>query len=178
MTCFPELPRIACAVPLGSRNPIRVRESPAHARPLANETIKFREKGAKLITRPLPSVLAGLLRAAVDESAVPTGPVDYVIPMLRKQLKSGERDDRVIYRTVRRLAARAGVAEAHVHALRGAFAVHFLETHTGKSKHCGVCLVTSRSERRRSTCGASIAQSPWSVRDLSWDAPGFEDSLV
>jgi site-specific recombinase XerD len=41
------------------------------------------------------------------------------------QRKDG-RDDRIIWRIVKRVAARAGV-EAHAHALRSAFAVYYLE---------------------------------------------------
>ena len=44
--------------------------------------------------------------------------------------RKGDRDDRVIWRIVKRVAARAGV-EAHVHALRAAFAVYYLERFPG-----------------------------------------------
>lgn len=42
-----------------------------------------------------------------------------VIPMLRKQLRRGERDDRLIWRTVQRVAQRVGV-RTNVHAFRAA----------------------------------------------------------
>ena len=44
--------------------------------------------------------------------------------------RKGDRDDRVIWRIVKRVAARAG-GEAHVHALRAAFAVYYLERFPG-----------------------------------------------
>ena len=51
--------------------------------------------------------------------------------MARKQRRKDERDDRVIYYLVKKIAKRAGV-EAHVHALRAAFAVKYLETNPGR----------------------------------------------
>lgn len=142
---------------------------------LAKETIKFREKGRKVITKPLPRLLAELLRAAVDDPGVPTGRDDYVIPMVRKQLRMGERDDRIIYRTVKRLAARAGIGEAHVHAIRAAFAVQFLETHVGDLEALQALMGHKKIETTQVYLRRlNRSQAMERVRDLSWDAPRFE----
>jgi integrase len=55
---------------------------------------------------------------------------DYLIPPEGYLTRKGSRDDRVIWRLVRRVAHRANV-DAHVHALRAAFAVFYLERHPG-----------------------------------------------
>ena len=52
---------------------------------------------------------------------------DYLIPNRRPgAVRRGERSDKIIYSTVKTVAARAGV-KAHVHSLRAAFAVRFDE---------------------------------------------------
>jgi integrase len=93
--------------------------------------IRFREKGGKIQPKPIPDEFAQLLRVAAASGEVDASPDAYVVPMQRKQKHSRERDDRVIYRIVKSLGRRAGI-EVHVHALRAAFAVHFLETHPGE----------------------------------------------
>jgi integrase len=55
---------------------------------------------------------------------------DYLVPPKGYLQRNGERDDRVIWRLVKRVAARAGV-DAHVHALRAAFAAYYLLLHPG-----------------------------------------------
>ena len=70
-----------------------------------------------------------LLRAAIDAGAIGSSLESYVVPMIRKQRRQGVRDSRILLYTVKRLAERAGVDAAHVHAVRAAFAVQFLETH-------------------------------------------------
>jgi integrase len=97
--------------------------------------IRFREKGGKIIWKPVPDVLANLIEAAIAggvyrESLVLLADADrsgdpYLIPPEAK-LQKVERDDRTIWRVVKRVADRAGVA-THVHALRAAFAVLVLE---------------------------------------------------
>jgi integrase len=94
-------------------------------------TLTFREKGGKVITKPLPGEFAQLLRYAIGAGAIGRDPDAYIIPMIREQRRRGDRDDRIIYWTIKRLAARAGV-EATPHAIRAAFAVHFLEGHPGE----------------------------------------------
>lgn len=91
--------------------------------------IRFREKGAKTIWKPVPDELAHLLRLAIADGAIPT-PDSYLIPPEGPLVRSGDRDDRVVWRVVKRVADRAGV-EAHVHALRAAFATFYLEQNIG-----------------------------------------------
>ena len=98
---------------------------------LATGTARFLEKGGNVKVMPLPNELLAILRAAVQAGEVPTSEEDYVIPNRRKaSVRRAERSSKVIWETVKRVAKRAGV-KAHVHAIRGAFAVRFLETHPG-----------------------------------------------
>ena len=53
---------------------------------LDHETARFKEKGGKVITKPLPQELAALLRFARESKEVASAPDHYVIPMARKQL--------------------------------------------------------------------------------------------
>jgi integrase len=145
---------------------------------LDRETVKFREKGNKVIVKPLPHDLASLLRVAAADATVPSLPDDYVIPMVRKQLRLGERDDRVIWRTVLRVAKRVGI-RTHVHAIRAAFAVHFLETHVGDLEALQALMGHKKIETtqiylRRLNREKAMER----VRDLSWGAPRFEASPV
>lgn len=87
--------------------------------------IRFKEKGAKTIWKPAPAKLRSLLDAAIAAGVYQSSD-DYLIPAEGKLSRSGDRDDRVIWRIVKRLAARAEIV-AHVHALRAAFAVFYLE---------------------------------------------------
>ena len=98
---------------------------------LVKGTARFLEKGGKVAVKPMPDELIAILRAAVQAGEVATGEGDYVIPNRRKaSVRRTERSSKVIWETVRRVAERAGV-RAHVHAIRAAFAVRFLETHPG-----------------------------------------------
>lgn len=101
----------------------------------AARTLTFREKGARTIAKPVPHKLADLLDAAVAAGvytdALAAGRGDYLVPSRAVQRRGGERDDRVIWNLVRDVAGRAGV-KTHVHALRAAFAVEYLETHPGQ----------------------------------------------
>jgi integrase len=86
--------------------------------------IRFVEKGRKILTKPLPDEYVLILRAAEAAGVWKSGD-DYLIPNRRPgAVKSPERSDKVIWSTVKIVAARAGV-ESHVHALRAAFAVQF-----------------------------------------------------
>jgi integrase len=86
--------------------------------------MRFHEKGSKSIWKPMPGELAELLRVAVEIGVIESTPTAYVVPMRRPQRRKGERDDRIIYRLIKQIGARAGVA-VHVHALRAAFAVKY-----------------------------------------------------
>jgi integrase len=88
--------------------------------------LRFREKGDKVVWKPVPDELRSLLEAAISAGAIE----DYLVPPEGYLQRKGDRDDRVIWRIVKRVADRAGV-EAHVHALRAAFAVYYLERFPG-----------------------------------------------
>ena len=91
--------------------------------------LRFHEKGEKVIWKPVPDELRSLLEAAITNGAIVEAD-DYLVPPEGYLSRRGVRDDRVIWRLVRRVAERAGV-RAHVHALRAAFAVFYLERHPG-----------------------------------------------
>lgn len=89
------------------------------------QTITFKEKGAKRIEKPM----ALELRKVLTSYVVATGPKEldaHIIPN-RRATKTGERGDRLIYDLTKGVAGRCGI-DAHVHAFRAAFAVHFLRT--------------------------------------------------
>ena len=135
-------------------------------------TIRFLEKGRKVIVKPMPDEYLAILRAA-DGDGIWTSPEDYLIPNRRPSSVRGRvRSDKVVWETIRRVARRAGV-RAHVHALRAAFAVHFIETHPGEALALQDLLGHKRMEttvrhylRRRDSQRLMGA-----VRDLSWSSP-------
>lgn len=100
-------------------------------------TLTFREKGGKTITKPAAATLARLLDQAFLEGVWEgAGDDPWLVPP-RETRRQGwpstpayyrKRSDMLVYRIVKDVADRAGV-DAHVHALRGAFAVQFLEQH-------------------------------------------------
>jgi integrase len=110
----------------------------------AKGTAKFREKRGKVIVKPLADEFAEMLYQIALEGHVPNAPDDYVIPNRAPGLVGGgmpeadrhvvrfyankrpERNNKVVYNNVKRVAGRAGV-DAHPHALRAAFAVRYLE---------------------------------------------------
>jgi site-specific recombinase XerD len=68
-----------------------------------------------------------LLEAAITAGVYDTDDA-YLIPSLASQHRSGDRDDRIVWKTVKKVAERCGI-ECHTHALRAAFAVFFDEHH-------------------------------------------------
>lgn len=126
---WPERLAVNCLAYLGPRRralaQLRVRDYDPVGRLLT-----FHEKGAVTIEKPVPHELARLIEAAIV-AGVYTSDDDYLVPSRALQRRPGDRDDRIIWRLVRDAAAQAGVT-THVHALRAAFAVHFLETHGGE----------------------------------------------
>jgi integrase len=133
-------------------------------------TIRFREKGGKVITKPIPDEFAGVLRAAMSENVMPTKD-SYVIPMPRGQRRIGDRDDRIIWRTIKKLGERAGV-EVHPHSLRAAFAVRFLETHPGEVEALQRLMGHSKMETTQIYLRRlDREQAMERVRDLSWGSP-------
>jgi integrase len=133
-------------------------------------TLTFREKSAKTIRKPVPDRLADLIDSAIA-SGLYESPDDYLIPGRAVQRREGNRDDRIIWRIVREVARDAGVT-THVHALRAAFAVRFLElkrndvlTLKELMGHARIetTLVYLRRLNRR--------QAMETVRDLTYDPP-------
>ncbi len=140
----------------------------------AERTLTFREKGAKVITKPVPDRLADLIDAAILAGVYHEQ--DYLVPGYAGQRRRGDRDDRVIWRIVRRVANRAGV-ETHVHALRAAFAVHFLEEKPGEL----VALQKLMGHRRLETTLVYLRRldrrrSMETVRDLNGYGASSRDS--
>lgn len=88
------------------------------------ERMRFREKGGKIIWKPIPLELTVTLQSAIRAGVYENE--DYLVPAEGYLVRKGDRDDRVIWRLVKKVAARAGV-ETDVHALRRAFAVAYLE---------------------------------------------------
>lgn len=138
---------------------------------LENGLITFQEKGGKTIVKPLPDEYVAILRQA-DDDGIWARPEDYLIPNRRPAaVRRSERSDKIVWETIRRLAARAGVT-CHVHALRAAFAVAFDEAHPDELIALKELMGHSRIEttlvylRRKDRNKAMEA-----VRDLSWAAP-------
>jgi integrase len=119
---WPEFICVTTAVYLGARRAAlaRVRQGDID---LVHGTIRFFEKGSKVAVKPLPSEYQAILLAA-EQDGLWSGPDDYLIPNRRPaSVRRVERLDKIVWNTVKRVAARAGI-RAHVHALRGAFAVN------------------------------------------------------
>jgi len=129
--------------------------------------MRFREKGAKVISKTIPDELVAILRAA-EEDGLWLGPDDYLIPNRRPQTRKGERSDKVVYRIVTDVAKRARV-RAHPHAIRAAFAVRFIEQ---KPKRI-IALKELMGHARLETTLVYLrrqdkAREMEAVRDLSW----------
>ena len=137
----------------------------------------FREKGGKIVRKPLPDTYAAILNAAIEVGAVSIAPREYVVPSERLPRRA-ERDDRVIYRIVKRLGARAGV-DVHPHALRHAFSVRFLEQHPGEIEALQRILGHSKLETtQRYLRSMEQERLMERMRDLNWgtryEASGVE----
>jgi integrase len=74
--------------------------------------LRFHEKGGKTIWKPIPTELKGLIDSAIAAGAIKEPPDDYLIPPEGPLVRARERDDRVVWRLVKRIANKAGV-EAH-----------------------------------------------------------------
>lgn len=162
---------VYCLAYLGPR-----RQALAHARVSAYDrharTLTFLEKGGKTIAKPVPHKLADLIDEAIRDQEYASVD-DYLIAGRAPQRKPGERSDKIVWHLVRSVAKRAGV-KTHVHALRAAFAVYYLETHRDENAifalkdlmgHARIetTLVYLRRLDRR--------QSMETVRDLDWSPP-------
>lgn len=102
---------------------LRVSDYDAFAEP--HPTLTLHEKGGKTIKKPVAAKLAEIL-AAADLDGVWTDEDDYLIPGKASQRRPGERDDRIVWKVVKDVARDAKV-KSHVHALRAAFAVFFID---------------------------------------------------
>ena len=137
--------------------------------------VRFTDKGGKVIEQPVPDEFLAVLREA-EQHGVWEGPDDYLIPNRRRKTTNPKgRSSKVIYETVKKVAKRAGV-RTHVHALRAAFAVEFLESHPGQIESLQTLLGHDRIETtmvylRR----MNRAKAMESVRDLSF---GFSPRAV
>jgi integrase/recombinase XerD len=131
-------------------------------------TMRFREKGRKVIVKPIPYELLEVLRIAEQQHLWVSGE-DYLVPNRRPTMvRRQERANKVIYETVTKVARRVGV-RTHVHALRAAFAVAFDEAHPKEVIALKELMGHARLEqtmvylRRKNKAAAMEA-----VRDLSW----------
>jgi integrase len=137
-----------------------------------HRTIRFAEKGGKVITKPLPDEYVDILCAAVEAGIWKSGE-DYLIPNRRPgAVKSPERSDKVIWETVKKVARRVGVV-ATVHALRAAFACQFDEANPGqvftlKELLGHADIATTLTYLRRKDKAKAMEQ----VRTLSWGGGG------
>jgi integrase len=141
-------------------------------------TIRLVEKGGKVATKPLPDEYLAVLVAA-ERDGLWNGPDAYLIPNRRPaSVRRVERSDKIVWETVKRVAARAGV-RAHVHALRSAFAVQFDEAHPDQVIALKELMGHTRIETtlvylRRKDRAKAMEQ----VRDLSWRLSGFEPQAL
>ena len=130
--------------------------------------VRFREKGGKVIVKPLPDELRAIYLEA-EEAGIWLSSRDYVIPN-RRPARGKERSPKVVYSIVKRIAARARV-DAHPHSLRAAFAVQFDEQ---KPQHV-IALKELLGHARLETTMVYLrrkdkAKAMEVVRDLSWAA--------
>jgi integrase len=143
---------------------------------LAGGLIRFAEKGGKIAVKPMPDEYLAILRTA-DHNGVWAGPEEYLIPNRRPaSVRRPVRSDKVIWNTIKTVAARAGV-RAHVHALRAAFAVQFDAAHPGeihalKELMGHANLETTLIYLRRK----DKARAMETVRDLSFGSPTVPSS--
>jgi integrase len=131
------------------------------------QRIRFKEKGAKTIWKPVPDELAGILDRAIAEGVYEHDD-DYLVPSFSKQRRAGTRDARIIYGAIDKAAYQANV-KTHVHALRAAFATYYLEQNDKDLIGCKELLGHKRVETtmvylRR--LDKEQAMEP--VRSLSW----------
>lgn len=142
-------------------------------------TMRFLEKGGNIIEKPVAGKLAQILDAAIFAGVYETDD-DYLVPSEAVQRREGDRDDRVIWKSVKRVAADAGVT-THVHALRAAFACYYLET---KGDDHVLSLQDLMGHQRLETTLIYLRRRNRklgmdTVRDLDWDeAPTFEALAV
>jgi hypothetical protein len=133
------------------------------------------EKGGRVHVVALPNPYLALLLELIRAGEVTPSAEADVVPMAREQRRSGNRDDRVIWRIVKDTGKRAGVPQVFPRALRHAFSVRFLEQHPGEIEALQWLLGHARMETTQRYLRAMEHQRLLDrVRDLSWDTR-FED---
>jgi integrase len=167
-----ELNAMSIAAYLGPRrHALAMLRSPDYNQ--ATGEMRFHEKGDKTIWKPVADELRLVLDASIARGEIsPSYPFQadppYLVPPEGYLQRPAARDDRVIWRVVKKVAARAGV-NAHVHALRAAFAVFYLDSFGrdtyGLQKSMGhSSMKTTETYLRR--YDARKAMQP--LRGLSW----------
>jgi integrase len=139
--------------------------------------LRFHEKGGKTVWKPVPDELRTMIDAMIAQGVV-AGPGDYLVPSEGGLVRKGRRDDRVIWRSVKEVADRAGV-EAHVHALRAAFATFYLESNVGDveglKEHMGhESIATTQTYLRRLDKQVAMERN----RSMSWGAATLDNALL
>ena len=139
--------------------------------------LRFHEKGGKTVWKPVPNELRQMFDAMIAQGVI-SDPGDYLVPSEGGLVKPGNRDSRVIWRAVKAVADRAGV-DAHVHALRAAFATFYLETNTGDveglKEHMGhESIATTQTYLRRLDKQAAMERN----RSMSWGVSLDNDLLT
>jgi site-specific recombinase XerD len=132
----------------------------------ARGRIRFKEKGRRTIWKPVADALAVELNDAFYD--LDPSPEDWLVPPASQQRRGGTMDGRRIWKNVKRVAEEAGV-ECHVHALRAAFAVFYLEEHDGNV----LALQALMGHRQLATTQVYLRKMDRdlamdSVRDMSW----------
>lgn len=138
---------------------------------LAKGTVTFQEKGRKRIEKPIAKQLRAVIDEYLAQPSAHTGPDDFVIPN-RVYTGRKTRSNKIIWLLVKAVAERCGVT-SHVHSLRAAFAVHYLETNPGQIEDLRALM---GHESIGTTQGYldeyNKAKSMETVRDLSFDDDG------
>jgi integrase len=136
--------------------------------------LRFHEKGGKTIWKPIPTELRNLIDSALASGAIKEPPDDYLIPPEGPTVRH-PRDDRVVWRLVKKIADRAGV-EAHTHSLRGAFADFYLDS-GGDGKALQLLMGhTNPATTERYTRRYDREKRMEQVRELSWAAAMADNS--
>ena len=135
--------------------------------------LRFQEKGRKEIWKPVPDQLRLILDESIKRGDLErpafgsSGRDAYLVPP-EGWLQRQERDDRIVWSVVKRVADRVGIA-AHVHALRAAFACFYLESNPGDMYGLQELLGHESAETTRvylRRFDRRVAMQP--VRTLAW----------
>lgn len=131
--------------------------------------MRFREKGRKVISKPIPDEFLEFLRA-LDEAGYWLHGDEWLIPWRRPQVAkpAAKRSRKIVYETIVRVGDRARI-RVHAHALRAAFAVMFDEMHPDHLRALKELLGHARIETTMTYLRrASRVDAMEHVRDLSF----------